>query len=76
MYFLNGSFYDQKDDVTMRSQMASVFADFYMEHFEEQAIRSAIMCVDDTVMVWLHKKDELQEFLKPQQYPPEHHVCN
>jgi hypothetical protein len=35
-YFLyNGSFYDQKDRVTMESPLAPVMANFYMEHFEQ-----------------------------------------
>jgi hypothetical protein len=41
-YFLfNGSFYEQKDGVAMGSPLAPVVANFYMEHFEQQAISSA-----------------------------------
>jgi hypothetical protein len=46
-------------------------ANFYMEHFEQQAISSAekkparwFRYVDDTFLVWTHGKDELEEFLK------------
>jgi hypothetical protein len=71
MYFLyNGSFYDQKDGVTMRSPLAPVVANFYMEHFEQQAISSTTRkstwwyrYVDDTFVVWPHGK-ELYDFLQ------------
>jgi hypothetical protein len=72
MYFLyNGSFYDQKDGVTMRSPLAPVVANFYMEHFEQQAISSTTRkstwwyrYVDDTFVVWPHGKKELYDFLQ------------
>jgi hypothetical protein len=55
----------------MESPLAPVVANFYMEHFEQQAISSAekkparwFRYVDDTFVVWTHGKDELQEFLK------------
>jgi hypothetical protein len=67
----DGSFYDQKDGVTMGSPLASVVAKLYMEHFEHQALSSVIKkpnwwyrYVDDTFVMWPHGKDELQEFLK------------
>jgi hypothetical protein len=71
-YFLyNGSFYEQKDGVTMGSPLALVIANFYMENFEKQAISSAAKkptrwyrYVDDTFVVWPHGRDELQRFLK------------
>jgi hypothetical protein len=49
----------------------NIIANFYMEHFEQQALSMAIKkpakwyrYVGDTYMVWPHKKDELHEFLK------------
>jgi sugar phosphate isomerase/epimerase len=55
----------------MGSPLAPVVANFYMEHFEQQAISMAkkkparwFRYVDDTFVVWTHGKDELQEFLK------------
>jgi hypothetical protein len=39
MYFLyNGSFYDLNNGVAVGSPLASVMANFYIEHFEQQAI--------------------------------------
>jgi hypothetical protein len=62
MYFLyDDSFYDQKDGVMVGSPLPSVIANFYMEHFEQQAISSAIKkparwyrYMDDAFMVWPH----------------------
>jgi hypothetical protein len=64
-YFLSdGSFYDQKDGVAMGSSLAPVVANYYMEHFEQRAISSAMKkpaswfrIVDDTFLVWPHGKD-------------------
>jgi hypothetical protein len=79
-YFLyNGSFYEQKDGVAMGSALAPVIANFYMEHFEKQAISSAAKkptrwyrYVNDTFVVWHHGKDELEVPETPKQHPSEH----
>jgi hypothetical protein len=71
-YFLyNGSFYKQKDGVAMGSPLAPVIANFYMEHFEKQAISSVVKkptswyrYVDDMFVLWSHGKDELERLLK------------
>jgi hypothetical protein len=69
-FFYDGSFYDQKYGVAMGSPLAPVIADFYMEHFEQMAISTAIKkptrwyrYVGDIFAVWPHGKDDLQDFL-------------
>jgi hypothetical protein len=59
----DGSFYDQKDKVAMGSLLAPVIANFYMEHFEQKAISTAIKklarwyrYMDDIFTVWPHGK--------------------
>jgi hypothetical protein len=67
MYILyNGSFYNQKDGVTMGSPLVPVVANIYMEHFEKQAISSAVKKPARwyTFVVWPHGEDELQGFLE------------
>jgi hypothetical protein len=67
-YFcFNGQYYEQTDGVAMGSP---VIANFYMEESEKKAIEQAThkpTCwyryVDDTFVIWPHKKDKLQEFL-------------
>jgi hypothetical protein len=67
----NGSFYDQRDGVTMGSPLTPVIANFYMEFFEQQAINLATKkpahwyrYADDTFVVWAHGKQELRVFLQ------------
>jgi hypothetical protein len=70
-YFLyNGEFYEQTDGVAMGSPLSPVIANFYMEYFEQRALKSAVLqpkCwyryVDDTFAIWPHGADKLDEFL-------------
>jgi hypothetical protein len=55
----------------MSSPLAPVIANFYMEHFEQKAISTAIKkparwyrYMDDIFAVWPHGKDDLQDFLQ------------
>jgi hypothetical protein len=66
----DGQFYEQTDGVAMGSPLSPVIANFFMEHFEEQAIKQAThkpVCwyryVDDTFVIWPHGQDKLIEFL-------------
>jgi hypothetical protein len=70
-FHLDGSFYHQINGVAVGSPLTPVVANCYVEHFEQQAVSSAIKkpawwfrFVDDTFVVWPHGKDELQEFLR------------
>jgi len=70
-YFLyDSTFYNQTDGVAMGSSLAPVIANYYMEHFEQQAISTAssrpthwYRYMDDTFMVWPHGEEELHDFL-------------
>lgn len=71
-YFLyDGRFYEQTDGIAMGSPLSPAIANFYMEHFEQAALETAIhkpthffRYVDDTFVVWPHGKETLQEFLQ------------
>jgi hypothetical protein len=65
-----GKFYEQIDGVAMGSPLSPVFANFYMEFFEEMALDRAphnplywFCYVDDTLVIWPHGHDRLKDFL-------------
>ena len=70
-YFLwNNTFYEQTDGVAMGSPLSPMVANFFMEHFETQALTSAIdkptrwfRYVDDTLVIWPHGEEKLTSFL-------------
>nr|XP_060632240.1 uncharacterized protein LOC132775540 [Anolis sagrei ordinatus] len=66
----DNEFYEQKDGVAMGSPLSPVIANFYMEHFEKQALGTAtkkptiwFRYVDDTFTIWSHGEGELNRFL-------------
>nr|XP_060615776.1 uncharacterized protein LOC132765511 [Anolis sagrei ordinatus] len=66
----DNEFYKQKDGVAMGSPLSPVIANFYMEHFEKQALETAtkkptiwFRYVDDTFTIWSHGEEELNRFL-------------
>jgi hypothetical protein len=71
MYFhFEGKFYEQTDSVTMGLPLAPVVTNFYMEYFEETALRTEqykpsrwFKYVDNTFVVWPHGEVKLKKFL-------------
>lgn len=69
-YFeLEGQFYRQDEGMAMGSPLSPIFANIFMEDFEQKAIASArlqpkvwLRYVDDVFAVWSHGDDKLDEF--------------
>lgn len=69
-YFeLNGQIYRQDEGMPMGSPLSPVFANIFMEDFEQKAIASStvkpevwLRYVDDTFVIWSHGKQKLDEF--------------
>ncbi|XP_071053515.1 uncharacterized protein [Onthophagus taurus] len=65
-----GEFYEQFEEAAMGSPLSPVIANFYMELFEEDALKKSqwkpklwLRYVDDTFVIWQHGQKRLQEFL-------------
>ena len=63
------SFFEQTHVAAMGSPLSSVIANLYMEHLEENALRTSplpprlwLHYVDETFVIWPHEQDELQRF--------------
>jgi hypothetical protein len=69
-YCFNREFYEQTDGVAMGSPLSPVIANFFMEDFEEDALKRAIhkplrsfKGVHDTFVIWSHGQEEVDDFL-------------
>ncbi|XP_071054163.1 uncharacterized protein [Onthophagus taurus] len=65
-----GEFYEQFEGAAMGSPLSPVIANFYMELFEEDALKKSqwkpklwLRYVDDTFVIWQHGQKRLHEFL-------------
>lgn len=70
-FLFNGEYYKQIDGVAMGSPISPSIANYYMEYFEEEALKYAskkpklwLRYVDDVFAIWSHGLDELQIFLQ------------
>jgi len=68
---LNGQIYRQDEGMAMESPLSPVFANIFMEEFEQNAVSSFTLkprvwlrYVDDTFVIWSHGEDKLEEFTK------------
>ena len=70
-YFqLNNAFYEQLEGVAMGSSLSPMVANFFMERFENDALRSAtykpfvwLRYIDITFVIWSHGREKLERFL-------------
>jgi hypothetical protein len=70
-YFsFGGQFYEQTDGVAMGSPLCPVISNFFMDDFEERALKqvthkplSWFRYVDGTFVIWPHGPEELEGFL-------------
>lgn len=70
VFTYKGITYEQTDGIAMGSRLAPVFANIFMECFEEQALQYSnlkpkmwLRYVDDTFIQWQHGEEELKKFL-------------
>ena len=71
MYFLySDEFFEQKEGAAMRSPLSLVVANIFMEEFEIEALRAAVIrpklwlrYVDDTFVIWNYSDEQLEDFL-------------
>ena len=70
-YFLySDEFFEQKEGAAMGSPLSPVVANIFMEEFEIEALRAAVIrpklwlrYVDDTFVIWNHGDKQLKDFL-------------
>jgi hypothetical protein len=70
-YFqVDDKFFQQKGGMAMGSSLSPIISNIFMEHSEELALDSALhkpslwlLYVDDTIVVWLHDSEWLQNSL-------------
>jgi hypothetical protein len=69
-YQMVEKFFQQKDDMAMRSSLLPTVSSIFMEHFEKLALDSAqhkpllrLWYLDDRFVVWAHGPERSQDFL-------------